>query len=81
MRPSRISQRKQHEAPQAQVDGDDVDADGVPGVDLACVDEREDREAELAVAEDVGGDEQGGREEEEGDEVAAAVGAGDEVVG
>ncbi len=56
MRPPGVSQRKQHEAPQAQVDGHDVDADGVPGVDLACVDEGEDCEAELAVAEDVGGD-------------------------
>ncbi len=56
MRPPWISQCKQHEAPQAQVDGHDIDADGVPGVDLACVDEGEDREAELAVAEAVGGD-------------------------
>lgn len=81
MCPTRISTHKQNEAPERQVQGDDIDAGGGPGVDLAGINGRQEQESQLTPGQDRRRGEQSCGEEQEGDEVAVAVRPRDDVMG
>ena len=47
IRPTRVSRHEKNEAPQSHVHGDDIDPGGVPGVDLAGIDNRQEQRSQL----------------------------------
>ena len=81
MRPPGIPTGEHDEAPEGQIQRQDIDASDVPRVDLACVNGRQEQQRQLAPREHRRRRKQSSGQEQKGHEIAVTVWTRDDVTG